>query len=118
MVDDSQTFRDSLSVFFYEHGIQCSTAENGELGLEVWNNNTDIDLVIADHNMPIMSGIEMVSKIRASETDGKKVPIFMLTAESSSSLKDSAKELGVTAWIVKPVANDALLKAVRKVLGI
>ena len=68
--------------------------------------------------MPIMSGIEMVSKIRATETDGKKVPIFMLTAESSSSLKERAKELGVTAWIVKPVANDALLKAVHKVLGI
>ena len=50
-----------------------------------------------------------------SET--KHTPILVLTTESSPDLKARARESGATGWIVKPFAQDKLIRALRMVAG-
>ena len=46
------------------------------------------------------------------------ITIFMLTTDSSSTLKSRGKELGVRAWITKPYKKETLVNAIKKVLQI
>lgn len=74
-----------------------------------------VDLVLVDVHMPRMDGISMIREFR--KLDGHaKTPVFVLTTDSSTSRAQEAKAAGATAWIVKPVQPDALLKGIQKVL--
>ena len=77
----------------------------------------EVDMILADVNMPRMNGIEMIGEIRKLAAH-KNTPIFILTTESSKTTMASAKSAGATAWIVKPFNPDVLLKGIRKVLGV
>jgi two-component system chemotaxis response regulator CheY len=66
--------------------------------------------------MPVMDGIEMITKVRELDQH-KKTPIFVLTTESGLSTAKQGKAAGATAWIVKPVNPDVLLRGVRGVLS-
>lgn len=123
IVDDSSTFRDSLVKLFHDdNGYDCKPAVDGKDALEKWQNDTSIKLILADHNMPNLTGIEMATEIRTIEKSRgidpkERVCIIMLTAESSASLKAKAKELQVKAWIIKPVSDNALLSVAKKLLA-
>ena len=112
VVDDAKIMRDSLKDLLEPAGFDVVEAENGEQGLEVLSQHA-VDLVISDFNMPGMDGLTMCSHIKEQ---GRKLPIFMLTTQTSPELKARAKEYGVVAWIVKPHKNDVLLAGIRKVL--
>ena len=54
--------------------------------------------------------------VRARD-DTKTTPILVLTTESSADLKSRARDAGATGWIVKPFAQDKLVRALRMVAG-
>ena len=116
IVDDSASVRNQLRRALEADGFTVSEAENGQRGLETCR-ETPMDLLIVDVNMPVMDGLEMISKVREI-ADYRKTPIFVLTTESGMTTVKQGKALGATAWIVKPVKPDVLLKGVRHVLGV
>jgi two-component system, chemotaxis family, chemotaxis protein CheY len=69
------------------------------------------DIGIFDVNMPGMTGIELISVVKAME-NGKDLKIVILTTESSDELRNQAKTAGAKAWIVKPFKNDELLQLI------
>ena len=73
--------------------------------------------MIVDLNMPVMDGLEMIRKVRELK-DHKATPIFVLTTESGMNAAKQGKDAGATAWIVKPVKGDVLVKGIRSVLGL
>ena len=75
----------------------------------------DVQLIIADLNMPGMDGIELIKQIR-TRSHHKFVPILVLTTESQPAKKQEAKAAGATGWIVKPFKPDQLLAVVGRVL--
>lgn len=75
-------------------------AENGEVGLDKLQSN-EIDLIIADINMPKMDGLQFLKKINR---DDYPCPIFVLTANIQDSMKKKVEEYGATLF-EKPV-ND------------
>ncbi len=115
IVDDSKMLRDMLAYALNEGGYENITEAID--GLDGLNKATDIqhDLLIVDYNMPNMNGIDMIKEVKKL-SNYKNIPIFMLTTESSESLKQEAKEAGATGWIKKPFVPDQLLKAVNTVL--
>ncbi|MBF0359958.1 MAG: response regulator [Oligoflexia bacterium] len=115
IVDDSDTLRDSIRSFLIENGLDVLEASNGKSGLEIIKNTPDLDLIIADVNMPEMNGIEMCKRISCDQNI-KKIPIFMLTTETSPELKRQGKEYGVMAWIAKPFTMEKVFLAIKKVL--
>ena len=72
------------------------------------------DLVISDWNMEPMTGIQLLKEVR-SDSQLKKMPFIMITAESKTENVVIAKEAGVSNYIVKPF-NAATLKS--KLVGV
>ncbi|GLS27293.1 response regulator [Marinibactrum halimedae] len=116
VVDDSATVRNEVGSFLKNNGIATVLAENGKDGLDKLKADSSIKLIISDVNMPIMDGLTMAEKVR-SELGNNTVNIIMLTTESDARMKQRGKDAGVKGWIVKPFKGDAVIGAVKKLLG-
>tara|TARA_B100000902_G_C26670599_1_gene602878 strand:- start:90 stop:458 length:369 start_codon:yes stop_codon:yes gene_type:complete len=115
IVDDANTIRMQLRDILESEGYDVVEGVHGADGLAKAQENTDIDLIITDYNMPEMDGVAMCRKIKEIDAHSK-VPMFMLTTESTSDLKELGKQVGVMAWIVKPFNEDKLKLVIKKVL--
>ena len=75
----------------------------------------DIDLVLADQNMPRLDGIGLTRKLR-EHPKFKTTPILILTTESSEQMKQAGRAAGATGWLVKPFDPNRLIEVIQKVL--
>lgn len=107
VVDDSATMRNIIGNILEQIGYtDILNATDGAEALEILKNN-EVDLVITDWNMSVMSGLELVKCIRADETmDG--MPIIMVTSESAKSEIITALQAGVNHYIIKPFTREML----------
>ncbi|HUJ68969.1 MAG TPA: response regulator, partial [Syntrophorhabdales bacterium] len=71
------------------------------------------DLVITDQTMPEMTGVELAQEILAIRAD---MPIIMCTGFSYAVDADKAKEAGIKAFAMKPLAKREIARTVRHVL--
>jgi CheY-like chemotaxis protein len=71
------------------------------------------DLVITDQTMPKMTGEQMV---REMMTIRKNLPVILCTGYSSKMDPEKAKEMGISAFLLKPVDKTILSKTIREVL--
>ena len=115
MADDSSTLRMMMMAPLVAAGYNVIEAEDGLEALKAIEANANVDLLITDFNMPNMDGLELSAHVRQNDKT-KFLPILMLTTELGSTLKEKAKELGLTAWLTKPFAPEKLLTVVQKVL--
>lgn len=116
VVDDSELQRRSIETIVRGIGHEVVLANDGNEGLTVFKNG-GIDLILADHNMPVLTGLEMCQEIMKI-TAGSPPPILMVTTEvGSADEKAAAKKVGVKAWIIKPYRDDAVAKVVEKLLA-
>ena len=112
VVDDMSMMRKLIKAQLRELGFANITeAEDGGKALaiiqEMANLKTPIQLILSDWTMPILSGIELLSKVKAHE-DFKKIPFIMITAEGESHQVTEAIKLGVSSFIRKPFSPDSL----------
>jgi len=114
-VDDSRVIRDLVEAVLIENGHEVVTADDGVEGLNAVRAQ-QFDMILSDINMPNMTGISMVSKVRRI-AGYEHTPIIMLTTESSDFKKDKAKKMGATGWLQKPFDPERLMKAVNKLVG-
>lgn len=112
-VDDSRTMRNLISYTLTQAEIDVTLAEDGIDGLDKLNAATP-DVIITDLNMPNMDGFGFVEAIRAKE-QWRGLPILILTTESAAELKERARKMGATGWIVKPFDDERLIAAIRRV---
>jgi two-component system chemotaxis response regulator CheY len=115
IIDDSMSVRNHLSEVLRRVEHEVVEAIDGNDGLDKIAENTDLDLVISDHNMPGRDGLSMLLKAK-ERAPNWNIPIFMLTTETSDKLKILGKQAGVIAWIIKPFVEEKLLVAIVKVL--
>ena len=78
--------------------------------------DTPVDLVITDVNMPDMDGLTLVRTLRARPRE-RSTPILVLTTEDGDAMKQRGREAGATGWLVKPFHPEQLRHTVRHVLG-
>lgn len=114
-IDDSITMRKMVTHALTASGkYDCIEAVDGEEGLRfVHEQNPDI--IITDLNMPKMNGIDLTAAVRALPQH-RYTPILLLTTETSDTLRQTAKTLGATGWMVKPFNPEKLLLTLDKVL--
>ena len=113
-IDDSRTMRNLLRATLREAGFEVDLAEDGEDGLRHLE-SFQPDVVITDINMPRMDGFGFIEAARARETH-HRVPILVLTTESSPELKARARDAGASGWIVKPFDEQKLIWAIERVM--
>lgn len=113
-VDDSKTIRMIVKKAFKPYNCELYEGENGVEGLAIAAKESP-DLIILDITMPVMTGIEMLSKLKA-ENDLKDIPVIMLTAESGKENVMQIVKMGVKDYIVKPFKGEQLIERAKNIL--
>ncbi len=114
-VDDSGSLRQMVAFSLKAAGYDVVQAVDGQDGLDKAKERT-VDLVLTDQNMPIMDGLTLIKNLRELSSY-QKVPILMLTTESSDEMKAKGKAAGANGWLVKPFDPKRLIEVVQKVIG-
>ena len=116
IVDDYKTMLRIIRNLLKQLGFDnVDEATDGSAALQKLRNK-DYKLVISDWNMEPMSGMQLLTEVRA-DNKLKDMPFIMITAESKTENVVAAKQAGVSNYIVKPF-NAATLKAkLTSVLG-
>lgn len=112
--DDSRSMCAMHRAILTDLGYEPFIAANGEEAYDYVERGEEFEVIITDMNMPIMDGMELVSKLR--NTPGyEDVPIIMVTTESETSQVDLAEKTGVTAFVTKPFKPDTLKEKIQEV---
>jgi YesN/AraC family two-component response regulator len=98
-VEDEQYLITIISDTLTKLQANFVTANNGKEALEAMANNSDIDLVVTDINMPIMNGLELIAEVRKTNTT---LPFVIMSAHTEPEYIRSAEDLGVTNYLLKP----------------
>ncbi len=109
MVDDSRTFRLLVRKVFESFECELFEAENGKEGL-IAAAKEKPDLIILDVTMPVMTGEEMLKRLKSSDTL-KSIPVIMLTAESEQARVLEFAQMGVRDYMIKPLQGGRLIAA-------
>jgi light-regulated signal transduction histidine kinase (bacteriophytochrome)/DNA-binding response OmpR family regulator len=120
IIDDNHTNRCILRKIAERWKMQPAEAASGAEGLKMLELSSASGqlyrLILLDHHMPEMDGIEVIRRIRA-QPELNDAHIIMLTSADQSSAVKKCRELGVGTCLSKPVKRSDLLLAIRKVLG-
>ena len=109
IVDDSKLLHRMYEVMLRQ--VVLLHAYDGKSGLAMLRENPDVDLVLLDINMPIMTGIEFLGQARSDEQI-KKVPIIIVTTEGSDAQTQRGMDAGATAYLTKPFDGTKLLQVI------
>lgn len=114
VVDDFSTMRRIIKNILRQLGFNnIVEADDGTTAWEVLNKDR-IDFIISDWNMPKMTGIELLRKVRASE-EFADLPFLMVTAEGLQENIIEAVQAKVSNYIVKPFTPETLGQKIDKI---
>ena len=111
IVEDEISFSEALAFLLNKEGYETAIAENGKHALEIFDKG-NIDLILLDLMIPIISGVEVCRTIRTKS----QVPIIMLTAKDSEIDKVVGLELGADDYVTKPYSSRELIARIKAVL--
>ncbi|PCI99273.1 MAG: two-component system response regulator [Alphaproteobacteria bacterium] len=106
IVDDSRVVRKVASRIVHDLGFECREAEDGQKAYESCTASMP-DAIILDWNMPIMSGIEFLEKLRQME-NGDYPKVVFCTTENDISHIQRAMEAGANEYIMKPFDSEII----------
>ena len=115
VVDDSRAIRTYIKgVLMEAFDLEVLEAPSGFDALRILPRQ-EVDLVIADINMPDINGLELIKFVRRSERHKNK-PIIVVSTQQSDKSREKVLELGANAFIAKPFTPITLVNAVKEML--
>lgn len=117
IVDDSASLRAVVNIALTGAGYEVIEAGHGQEGLDKLSKlaGKKVHLIVSDVNMPVMGGIEFVTKVKQNPIY-KFTPVVMLTTEGQDAAKEQGRAAGAKAWIMKPFNPAQMLNAVSKLI--
>ena len=117
VVDDFATMRRIIKNILLQLGFKnIIEADDGTTAWDLLDKGEQVDLVISDWNMPKMTGIELLKKVR-SDDRFKDLPFLMVTAEAQKENIVEAVKYRVSQYIVKPFTPETLKEKLEKIFG-
>ncbi|MFW7377919.1 MAG: response regulator [Oligoflexus sp.] len=116
IVDDSLTARHVLKNFLASPEVQLFEGRNGKEALQTLAQHPDMSLIFTDMNMPWMTGLELIEELKAHPS-WQKIPVCITSTDSSPALLKAAKQLGVNAYLVKPIKAEQIQTMVQNFLN-
>ncbi len=110
VIDDDVNLGKVISFQLSQSGYEVDTATSGEQGLQLFRAH-DYDIVISDIQMPDLSGIDLLKKIRR---ENEQVIVIMITAYGSVDNAVEACNLGADDYLTKPFGKEQLLFTIEK----
>lgn len=115
-VDDSKTVRIIVRKTFKAYDCEILEAGNGVEGLALAAKSMP-DLILLDVTMPVMDGVEMLTKLKA-DPQLKSIPVMMLTAEGGRDHVLKIAKIGVRDYIVKPFEENVLIEKAGRIIDL
>ncbi|MDX2186027.1 MAG: response regulator [Opitutaceae bacterium] len=115
-VDDSKTVRIIVKKAFKAFDCEIIEAANGVEGLAAASKEAP-DLILLDITMPVMDGVEMLTKVK-SDPALKQIPVIMLTAEGGRDNVLKIAKIGVRDYIVKPFKEEVLVEKAGRIIDL
>ena len=114
VVDDEFHIVQVVAIKLRNNGFDVVTAENGALAYQAACEQTP-DIIITEYQMPVLSGIELIEKLRQNPATAN-IPVVMLTARNFSIEDDQKQALRISACLSKPFSPREVLQTVGEVL--
>ena len=117
VTDDSATMRTVIKKTVTMSGVPVGEfyeAANGKEALAILE-NTWVDVILSDVNMPEMSGMELLKAVGEDE-DLRKIPLIFITTEASEARQEEARRLGAAGYVKKPFQPEAIKAMLYEVL--
>jgi two-component system cell cycle sensor histidine kinase PleC len=113
LAEDSTPIQILISSVLQAAGHDVQIVDNGAAAVSAAAAGS-YDLILMDVQMPILDGLAATQQIRASETDGRHIPIVALTANATSGEVERCRLAGMDVFLSKPVDLDLLLATVQR----
>jgi CheY-like chemotaxis protein len=114
LVDDEPEVVSTTSSMLRRLGYQVTTAETGPEALNIFlADPRSFDLVITDETMPDITGTALTQKMLQLRAD---IPVILFTGHSETVSAEKARQAGVRAFLMKPVARAEMAEVIRRVL--
>ena len=112
--EDNPMAMKTLTVILEREGFEADVADDGNVGIEMLQEN-DYDLLVIDIHLPYRSGLELIKFVRTDQ--GKDTPVIILSAFSDNQMQRQAGELGISDYIVKPFNPGDLIAKIKSILN-
>ena len=109
-IDDEIDLLKPHVLFLNDKGYEVSTSNNGTDGLSMVQ-ESDFDIILLDENMPGLSGLETLNRIKAIKPS---IPVVMITKSEEEDLMDDAIGSKIADYLIKPVNPKQILLSVKK----
>ncbi len=119
LVEDNDLDREVTREFLEERGANVNCAENGVSALNMLKHSkgSRYNLILMDIKMPLLDGFETTEQIRElSDRESSQIPIIAMTADGFDEGKKRAQEVGMNAYMVKPLDMIELKENIYKLL--
>ncbi len=113
LIEDEPNIAEAIRFLLTRDGIEVSHLAEGD-GVQDAVRARRPDLVILDHMLPGLSGLEVLAALRADPAT-RDVPVMMLTARGRD--REAATRAGADRFMSKPFSNAEILAEVRAMLG-
>jgi FixJ family two-component response regulator len=113
VIDDDASVRTATNNLLSSHGYQVDTFASAEEFLQSARLN-DSACVVADVQMPAMSGLDLLAHMR---NEGYAAPFIFITAFPEESVRARALKAGAICFLAKPFAGPALIKCIEGALN-
>lgn len=110
VVDDEERIREACKMVLEEEGYRVSTADNGELGLQMIE-ESHFDVILLDLMMPVLSGLDALPKLTENHPD---TAVIVITGYATVEHSIEAMKKGAFDFIPKPFSPDQLRAVVAK----
>ena len=114
LVEDETTLRSLLVRQLRQIGYRVIEASNGKEALDLFAENSEIDLLVTDLMMPYMGGIELVNRVR---TQKQNLPVLFISGYLDSASSDLAKIKKPFSALRKPFTLRVLAEEVETILS-
>ncbi len=114
IVDDEIHIVHVVAIKLRNNGYDVLSADNGAEAFELACKEKP-DIIVTDFQMPVMTGLELVEKLRQRQ-ETKDIPVIMLTARSFAIPKEQQEELQISDCLSKPFSPKELLGNIEDVL--
>jgi len=114
VADDELHIIHVVAIKLRNNGYEVITASNGAEAYELACRENP-DVVVTDYQMPLMTGIELIEKMRGDDRT-RHTPVILLTARSFAITEEMQQSLGVSNCLSKPFSPKELLKTIQDLL--
>jgi len=114
VADDELHIIHVVAIKLRNNGYEVVTASNGAEAYELACQEKP-DVVVTDYQMPLMTGIELIEKMRGDDRT-RNTPVILLTARSFAITEEMQQSLGVSNCLSKPFSPKELLKTIQDLL--